>query len=179
MDVLKRLKSTNVGFGLIILGAILMAADIYLQTPGNILIAIGGSLLSSGIVLLFSVWFIESKAENTLDNWGLTKIYKKRSEKSDDSDPRLKKARNKLDVVAFGLTSLKIKGYRCMTLDFYWRVDDEIYIGPYWYKFSSQNTITYKFVSGKQGFDMYADYFEQLWDDEENNKVLTRPVRSR
>lgn len=248
MDVLKRLKSTNVGFGLIILGAILMAADIYLQTPGNILIAIGGSLLSSGIVLLFSVWFIESKAENTLDNWGLTKIYKKRSEKSDDSDPRLKKARNKLDVVAFGLTSfrethgkdietllnkgvnvriltmdpdcenvflkqrekeegkqegdirnsinqlvewanklnkksrkgtIKIKGYRCMTLDFYWRVDDEIYMGPYWYKFSSQNTITYKFVSGKQGFDMYADYFEQLWDDEENNKVLTRPVRSR
>ena len=66
-----------------------------------------------------------------------------------------------------------------MTLDFYWRVDDEIYIGPYWYKFSSQNTITYKFVSGKQGFDMYADYFEQLWDDEENDKVLTRPVRSR
>lgn len=45
MDVLKRLKSTNVGFGLIILGAILMAADIYLQTPGNILIAIGGSFL--------------------------------------------------------------------------------------------------------------------------------------
>lgn len=77
MDVLKRLKSTNVGFGLIILGAILMAADIYLQTPGNILIAIGGSLLSSGIVLLFSVWFIESKAENTLDNWGLTKIDRK------------------------------------------------------------------------------------------------------
>ena len=75
--------------------------------------------------------------------------------------------------------TIKIKGYRCMTLDFYWRVDDEIYIGPYWYKFSSQNTITYKFVSGKQGFDMYADYFEQLWDDEENNKVLTRPVRSR
>ena len=66
-----------------------------------------------------------------------------------------------------------VKGYKCMTLDFYWRVDDEIYIGPYWLGFDSQQTITYKFVSGKQGFDLYADYFEQLWNNEENTVVLT------
>ena len=25
-----------------------------------------------------------------------------------------------------------IKGYECMTLDFYWRVDNILYVGPYW-----------------------------------------------
>ena len=30
-----------------------------------------------------------------------------------------------------------VKGYKCMTLDYYWRVDDEMYIGPYWYGYKS------------------------------------------
>ena len=67
-----------------------------------------------------------------------------------------------------------IKGYKCMTLDFYWRVDDEIYIGPYWYGIGSQQTITYKFIAGKQGFEVYAEYFERLWENEENTVLLTK-----
>lgn len=67
-----------------------------------------------------------------------------------------------------------IKGYKCMTLDFYWRVDDEIYIGPYWYGIGSQQTITYKFIAGKQGFEVYAEYFERLWENEENTVFLTK-----
>lgn len=67
-----------------------------------------------------------------------------------------------------------VKGYKCMTLDFYWRVDDEIYIGPYWYHYGSQQTVMYKFRKGKKGFDIYSEYFEDLWNDEENTVQLTK-----
>ena len=59
---------------------------------------------------------------------------------------------------------ITIKGYSCMTLDFYWRVDGDIYVGPYWYKYPSQQTISYKFTKGA-GFDAYSEYFERLWSD--------------
>ncbi len=66
-----------------------------------------------------------------------------------------------------------IKAYGSMTLDYYWRVDDDLYIGPYWYGYKSADTITYKFVSGGRGFQHYSDYFERLWDDKELCRVLT------
>ena len=59
-----------------------------------------------------------------------------------------------------------------MTLDFYWRVDDVIYIGPYWYGVESQQTITYKYLAGGKGFTQYSEYFETLW----NNTDLCRPL---
>lgn len=52
-----------------------------------------------------------------------------------------------------------------MTLDFYWRIDDQIYIGPYWLGTESQQTITYKFIKGGRGFEVYSDYFEELWNN--------------
>lgn len=66
-----------------------------------------------------------------------------------------------------------IKAYSCMTLDYYWRVDDDLYVGPYWYGYKSSDTITYKFVAGGRGFQHYSEYFEKLWDDKELCKVLT------
>ena len=60
---------------------------------------------------------------------------------------------------------IKIKFYDAMTLDFYWRLDDDIYIGPYMMNIESQQTITYKFVKGGRGFQYYSDYFETLWND--------------
>lgn len=68
---------------------------------------------------------------------------------------------------------IEVKGYKCMTLDFYWRVDNDIYIGPYWYHSGSQQTITYKFHKGRRGFDTYKEYFENLWNDEGNTIKLT------
>ena len=73
--------------------------------------------------------------------------------------------------------SITIKGYKCMTLDFYWRADDELYIGPYWYGRGSQQTITYKFVKGKKGFELYTGYFDELWEDSNNTVLLTKPKR--
>lgn len=66
-----------------------------------------------------------------------------------------------------------VKGYNCMTLDFYWRVDDSLYIGPYWYGSDSQQTITYKFIAKGKAFQQFTDYFESLWDDEKLCEILT------
>ncbi|MCR5728022.1 MAG: hypothetical protein K6G24_11215 [Lachnospiraceae bacterium] len=66
-----------------------------------------------------------------------------------------------------------IKGYSCMTLHFYWRVDDEMYTGPYWYGKGSQQTISYKYGTGK-AFNAYSDYFESLWNNSDLMKTLTK-----
>lgn len=67
-----------------------------------------------------------------------------------------------------------VKGYDTMTLDFYWRVDDELYVGPYWYNVSSQQTITYKFEREGKGFTTYIEYFDALWENETLCKFLTK-----
>lgn len=67
-----------------------------------------------------------------------------------------------------------IKAYNSMTLDYYWRVDNELYVGPYWYGYKSSDTITYKFRAGGRGFQHYGEYFEKLWEDKELCRVLTK-----
>ncbi len=67
---------------------------------------------------------------------------------------------------------IEVKFYTSMTLDFYWRLDDELYVGPYMYKKKSQQTITYKYVKGGTGFDLYTSYFEDLWKDPSNILAL-------
>lgn len=69
-----------------------------------------------------------------------------------------------------------VRGYSTMTLDFYWRVDDYLYVGPYWYGVESQQTITYKFLEGGKGFTQYSDYFEELWNNDGLCKTLTKAV---
>lgn len=81
---------------------------------------------------------------------------------------------NKLNAQSSSKGKIIVRGYKCMTLDFYWRVDDEMYIGPYWYGIGSQQTITCKFKKGKRAFELYEDYFEKLWADEENTILLTK-----
>ena len=58
-----------------------------------------------------------------------------------------------------------IKYYNAMTLDFYWRMDNVVYVGPYLYDIVSQQTLTYKYISGGRGFELYTNYFEKLWND--------------
>lgn len=60
---------------------------------------------------------------------------------------------------------IQIRFYNSMTLDFYWRLDDELYIGPYMLDVESQQTITYKYVKGGKGFQLYSEYFETLWNN--------------
>ena len=60
---------------------------------------------------------------------------------------------------------ITMKYYDSMTLDFYWRIDDVVYVGPYLLSSESQATITYKFEKGGRGFALYSNYFEELWDN--------------
>ncbi len=60
---------------------------------------------------------------------------------------------------------IEIKFYNAMTLDFYWRIDNDLYVGPYMYDIVSQQTITTKFSSGGKGFNLYTRYFEDLWNN--------------
>ncbi len=72
-----------------------------------------------------------------------------------------------------------VKGYDTMTLDFYWRTDNSLYVGPYWYGYDSQQTITYKFVKGGRGFRLYEEYFNRLWENDILSKPLTKFTGSR
>ena len=60
-----------------------------------------------------------------------------------------------------------------MTLDFYWRVDDTLYIGPYWFGYKSSDTITYCFKEGGKAFTLYTEYFDTLWQNKEIMRALT------
>lgn len=71
--------------------------------------------------------------------------------------------------------SFTIRGYNCMTLDYYWRVDDDLYIGPYWYGYQSSNTITFKFKNSGKGYQHYSEYFTSLWENEKITRVLVEP----
>lgn len=66
-----------------------------------------------------------------------------------------------------------VKGYSCMTLDFYWRMDDELYFGPYWLSESSKQTVTYKYERGGKGFERYSAYFDRVWSNPKL-RTLTR-----
>ena len=61
--------------------------------------------------------------------------------------------------------NIQVKYYNSLPEDFYFRVDDHIFIGPYLYGISSQQTISYEFKSPAKGALYYRNYFERLWND--------------
>ena len=237
-------KSKQAVTGLVILiigGIAIFLGSMFFAGSTGLCANVGYSLLASGIVILIQGLENASDERDRAREWGLDRIYKARSEKSDDSDPKLGRVRQ-LDVVAFGLKSfrsthrkkieeilknggririltmdpegrfvrqremeekdsegqikgsisdlvtwanelndqgwpgsIEVKGYQCMTLDFYWRADDEIYFGPYWYHRPSQRTVTYRLkkrsLLPNEGFEIYEDYFEELWNDGEMREL--------
>lgn len=56
-----------------------------------------------------------------------------------------------------------IKSYDNYPYDFYFRVDNYLFCGPYLLK-TSQQTITYEFKKGGEGYDDYKNNFETLWE---------------
>lgn len=58
---------------------------------------------------------------------------------------------------------VEIRYHNELPLDFYFRVDDHVFVGPYLFGKESQQLITYEFEMGGQGFDYYSQYFEDLW----------------
>jgi len=64
-------------------------------------------------------------------------------------------------------SNIQIRYYNRLPEDFYFLVDEHIFIGPYLYGISSQQTISYEFKGTSHGFTYYKDYFEKLWNDTE------------
>lgn len=102
-----------------------------------------------------------------------------REKEENESNGQIKKTIQDLVAWADELNSkgyegkITVKGYSCMTLDFYWRMDNELYFGPYWLAESSKNTVTYKFEKGGKGFERYTGYFDRIWSNPEL-KTLTK-----
>ena len=70
----------------------------------------------------------------------------------------------KLQRLAKNPTDIQIKFYDSLPLDFYCKIDNNLYIGPYLYNKESQQTISYRFLPGGLGFEYYTDYFDDLWN---------------
>ncbi|HEJ9535260.1 TPA: hypothetical protein ACKRJT_003404 [Proteus mirabilis] len=60
--------------------------------------------------------------------------------------------------------NLEIRHYDSIPLDFYFKVDDRIYVGPYLKGMSSQQTISYEFSLG-EGYIYWSSYFSKIWND--------------
>lgn len=58
---------------------------------------------------------------------------------------------------------VELKFYDGLPLDFYFRVDDHVYIGPYLRGISSQQTISYEFTFG-EGYKYWSKYFKTQWN---------------
>lgn len=64
---------------------------------------------------------------------------------------------------------IEIQFYDHYPYDFYFCIDNNIYIGPYQNKLSQQ-TITYRFMSDSEGYSYYKNYFNNLWETYEQNQ---------
>jgi len=68
--------------------------------------------------------------------------------------------------------SLKIRLYTCLPSVNVFRVDNELFWGPYLIREQSRNTPTFVFRRGGVIFERIMDHFEQIWADDR----LSRPI---
>ena len=218
---------------LILLGGLMLGLSFVVEKePGKIFATfngIGVSLLLSGFLGIFmNVLFNRKDAKyKVCEEWKIKNIYASRAIANLEIDACQEKAKNRIDIIAFGLTSwrqakehlidsmlqrgvsiriitmdpnspilnmrdkaegkadgatkesirqlqqffmqtpkrkkVEIKYHQQLPLDFYFRVDDHLFVGPYIYGVESQQMITYEFEKGGEGFKYYTDYFDKLW----------------
>jgi hypothetical protein len=67
--------------------------------------------------------------------------------------------------------NIELKYYDTLPLDFYFRVDRNLFLGPYMYARSSQQTFSYEFEYGGAGFEYWSIYFERIWTDAQFSKI--------
>lgn len=65
-----------------------------------------------------------------------------------------------------------IKFYDSLPIDFYFGLDNTVYMGPYLFGYESQQTISYAFKKNSEGYDYYSNYFTKLWNDQKFCKEL-------
>ena len=62
---------------------------------------------------------------------------------------------------------IEIKLAKHLPSEFFCRVDDSIFVGPYQYGKDSQQLITMEFKNPGKAFTYYEDYFDSLWENED------------
>lgn len=60
---------------------------------------------------------------------------------------------------------VQIRFAKYLPSEFYCRVDDTIFVGPYQYGKDSQQMFTSEYQGRGKAFTYYAEYFESLWND--------------
>ena len=63
--------------------------------------------------------------------------------------------------------NIQLKFYNSLPLDFYWKQEDRLCVGSYLYGIGSQQTVTYEYQKGTNGYKFYCGYFENLWNDDD------------
>ncbi len=79
----------------------------------------------------------------------------------------LQKWIEELQKIAPDPKNVQVKYYNSLPEDFYFRVDESVFVGPYLWGISSQQTISYEFKGSSRGTLYYRDYFERLWNSPE------------
>lgn len=70
-----------------------------------------------------------------------------------------------------------VKGYSCMPLGYYWRIDDNVYVSTLF--FGIDSTISYKFTKEGDAFSIYTEYFDKLWSNDNLTIELTETLKKR
>lgn len=71
-----------------------------------------------------------------------------------------------------GKGCIEIRTYDSIPFDFYMRVDNKIYVGPYEANKSSSEQIAYQFKYDSKGGNKYSNYFNSIWNNENLGVVL-------
>jgi len=226
---------------IILLGILLTIIGFILPNdtiPSSVLVSIGLSFLSTGLVALLMLMTIDSKDDDEREQmyleWGIAEIYQTRSEMNSHTAKAYPNMKKEFQQIAFGVKSLRdaydklfiekvkkglkirfitihpnspfllerekienkqpgeirktiidlmawieklqkvakkssnvqIRFYDSLPLDFYSKIDDNLYVGPYLYGKESQQTISYRFSPIGKGYKYYNEYFETIWNDE-------------
>jgi len=88
-----------------------------------------------------------------------------------DSITQLIKWLEHLKSIAPNDEDVSIKLYDTLPLDFYFRQDDFLYIGPYLFGKDSLQTPSWEYRANTKIFDIYTTYFEELWCNSDFSKV--------
>lgn len=67
-----------------------------------------------------------------------------------------------------------VKGYSCMPLGYYWRIDNSVYVSTLF--FGLDSTISYKYDQEGNAFSIYTEYFEKLWTNDNITVELTKKI---
>lgn len=62
---------------------------------------------------------------------------------------------------------IQIKCYNAVPSTMVFRIDNIMFVGPYFHKIPSRTTITYKIEIDTECFNQYEKHFDQLWNDKE------------